>query len=153
MNELSDMFDDIFVKRNGVVNHWGIWIDPDKPITGVVSNNQIVQFISDEMYNGIDLAWEEFIKSPDYDPNEDYDFFESDTWLIGDWILDSDGLYDYDPNGEYAAIVRESTTQVIYSKYTRRSGLCSPCYPGQADNDSEGDYLSYDLPPGAYDQY
>jgi len=98
---------------------------------------------------------EGFVNSDDYDPNEDYDMFESTTWLIGDWIKDSDGLYDYDPNGEYAAIVNfdHNTTQVIYSKYTKRAGLCSPCYPGQADNDSEGDYLSYDLPPDAYDNY
>jgi hypothetical protein len=145
----------IYVKRNGLTNHWGIWVDPEKPITGVVSNNLIVQFISDEMYNGIDLDWESFINSDDYDPNEDYDFFESDTWLIGDWIQDSDGLWDYDPNGEYAAIVNfdSFTTQVIFSIYTKRASLCSPCYPGQADNESDGNYLAYDLPPAAYEIY
>ena len=37
--------DSIYVKRNGATNHWGIWVDPELPITGVVSNNEIVQFI------------------------------------------------------------------------------------------------------------
>ena len=147
------MTDSIYVEKNGVTNHWGIWVDPELPITGVISNNLIVQFISDEMYNGIDLEWDEFMNSDEFDPDEDYDNFENTTWLIGDWIKDSDGLYDYDPKGEYAAIVRESTTQVVYSKYTKRAGLCSPCYPGQADNESEGRFLAYDLPSEAYEIY
>ena len=147
------MIESIYVQRNGLTNHWGIWVDPEIPITSVISNNLIVQFISDEMYNGIDLDWEEFIQSDDYDPDEEYDCFESSNWLIGDWIKDKDGLWDYDPDGEYAAIVRESTTQVVYSKYTKRAGLCSPCYPGQADNESDGEFLAYDLPPEAYENY
>ena len=151
------MTDSIYVQRNGVTNHWGVWVDPDKAITGVISNNLIVQFISDEMYNGVNLTYEEYLKSEDYDPdNEEDDYmysFGDDTYLIGDWIKDSDGLWDYDPNGEYAAIVRESTTQVVFSKYTKRAGLCSPCYPGQADNESEGKFLAYDLPKEAYEIY
>ncbi len=146
--------DSIYLVRNGVTNHYGIWVDPELPITGVIGNNEIVQFISDEMFsNGIDLDWEEFIKSPDYESDEDYDFFESSTWLIGDWIQDKDELWDYDPNGEYAAIVRESVTQVVFSKYTKKAALCSPCYPGQADNDTSGEFLAYDLPPEAYEIY
>ena len=34
--------------------------------------------------------------------------------------------------------------------YTRRGALCSPCYPGQVDLDTPGDYLGYDLPPDIY---
>jgi len=147
------MKESIYVQRNGLTNHWGIWVDPEIPITGIISNNLIVQFLSDEMYNGIDLDWEEFIQSDDYDPDEEYDLFESSNWLIGDWIKDKDGLWDYDPDGEYAAIVREDVTQVIFSKYTKRAGLCSPCYPGQADNESDGEFLAYDLPPEAYENY
>ena len=149
------MTDSIYVEKNGVTNHWGVWVDPEMPITGVISNNLIVQFISDEISNGINLTYEEYLKSEDYDPdNEEDDYmcsFGDDTYLIGNWIKDSDGLWDYDPDGEYAAIVRESTTQVVYSKYTKRAGLCSPCYPGQADNESDGEFLAYDLPSEAYD--
>ena len=151
------MTDSIYVERNGVYNHWGIWVDPEMPITGVISNNLIVQFISDEMYDCIDLDYEEHLKSNDHNDNDCncLDHWESydSTFLIGDWIKDKDGLYDYDPNGEYAAIVRESTTQVVYSKYTKRAGLCSPCYPGQADNESTGKFLAYDLPKEAYEIY
>ena len=148
------MTESIYVQRNGVTNHWGIWVDPEKPITGVISNNLIVQFISDEMYNGIDLDYETWVNSPDYDPElEDYYDSSDSTYLIGDWIKDLDGLWGYDPDGEYAAIVRESTTQVIFSKYTKRAGLCSPCYPGQADNESKGRFLAYDLPKDAYEVY
>ncbi|MHA2032172.1 MAG: hypothetical protein ACW99Q_22605 [Candidatus Kariarchaeaceae archaeon] len=150
--------DDIYVKRNGVTNHWGIWVDPEIPITGVVSNNSVVQFISDEMYNAINLDFDMHLESDDHvnEPEfceiceywEDYD----STYLIGDWILNTiTHKWDYDPNGEYAAIVGEIYTQIVFSKYTRKSALCSPCYPGQADNDSEGDYLAYDLPPEAYE--
>ena len=77
----------------------------------------------------------------------------SSSWLIGDWIKDENGLYDFDPAGEYAAIVNESTTQVIYSKYTRKCLLCSPCYPGQADLDNPGEFLAYDIPPDGYEVY
>ena len=149
------MSDSIYVKRNGVTNHWGIWVDPNIPITGVISNNQAVQFIADECnYNSIDLDWENHVNSKLHmgEHCECYDYWESFTWLIGDWIKDKDneGLYTHDPNGEYAAIVGEIYTQVVFSQHTRRSNLCSPCYPGQGDIGSDGDYLAYDLPPEAY---
>ena len=151
------MSDSIYVKRNGLTCHWGIWIDPNIPITGVLSNNSAIQFIYEECHDGIDLDFEDHVNSPDHDLN-DPDFCEiceywegSTTWLIGSWIKAKDGLYDYDPNGEYAAIVNESTTQVIFSKYTKKAQLCSPCYPGQGDLDSNGEYLAYDLPPEAYE--
>lgn len=134
-----------------VINHWGKWINSDIPVTGVISNNAIVQFIADEIStNGIDLSWEEFIKSDEYDPEEEYDFFESGDWLIGDWLQDEDGKYYPNPEGEYSAIVREDVTQVVYSKYTKRGNVCSPCYPGQIDLDSKGDFLAYDIPPEGY---
>ena len=152
------MTDSIYIQRNGVTNHWGIWVNPDKAITGVISNNEIIQFLCDEVFNGINLDYEEHIQS--FDHNEDYceicEYWEDldSTYLIGDWLFSPEtGLYDYDPDGEYAAIVRESTTQVVYSKYTKRAGLCSPCYPGQADNESEGKFLAYDLPSEAYEIY
>ncbi len=150
------MSDSIYVKRNGVTNHWGVWVDPNILITGVVSNNQAVQFISDECMSGIDLDYEDHIRSPFHQEENCEcldDYWESTTWLIGDWILDSDDLYTHDPNGEYTAIVRVDVTQVVFSKYTQRSNLCSPCYPGQGDIGSEGDYLAYDLPPEAYENY
>lgn len=38
------------------------------------------------------------------------------------------------------------TVIVVWSRRTVRRGLCSPCYPGQADMSCEGDYLAYALP-------
>ena len=148
--------DSIYVKRNGLTNHWGIWIEPNVPITGVVSNNSASQFIFEECaYNGIDLDYEEHLKSDEHDLEycEACEYWEdyNPTYLIGDWIIDEDGLYDYDSNGEFAAIVRESETQVIFSRYTKRVTLCSPCFPGQGDLDSDGGYLAYDLPMEAYE--
>jgi hypothetical protein len=158
MNELSNMFDNMFVERNGVINHYGVWIDPDIPITGVISNNSASQFIYDECIDGINLDFEDHINSDDHPNNDEWcdtcEMWEyhDNTYLIGDWILDTNTQkWDHDPNGEYAAIVRESVTQVVYSKYTRRSNLCSPCYPRKADHNSDGKFLAYDLPPEAYE--
>ena len=82
----------------------------------------------------------------------------SHTKLFGDWII-SDKLdkehdwffangHGYQPNknGEYAAIMRETVIQVVWSKHTERHALCSPCYPNQGDADSDGEYLCYVLP-------
>ena len=94
-----------------------------------------------------------------------YDFSESypdDTWLMGDWTKDENDQYKPDETGDYAAIVNESTIQVVWSKYIIRvKSLCSPCYPGQADIsvDDEGDYLTsesgylcYNLPDYFFDR-
>lgn len=74
--------------------------------------------------------------------------------LIGDWVKDEAGLYDPDPAGEFAAIVDydANVVAVKHSKVTKRCALCSPCYPGQGDLESEGDYLAYDLPAYFYPQ-
>jgi hypothetical protein len=88
----------------------------------------------------------------EYDPTDDHDGCgpeEQGTVLIGSWIK-VDGKYEPDKSGEYAAIVNETTTQVVWSRHTKRCALCSPCYPGQADLDTlpgkYGDILAYCLP-------
>ena len=138
-----------------IKNHWGVWVDSDTPTTNVISNNQIVQFISDEFYDCIDLDYEYHVENDcigdDCDCIDFWDMSQS-TILIGDWIKDNEGLYIPDPNGEYSAIVGEIYTQVVLSKYIKTGlNLCSPCYPGQCDNDSSGEFKAYDLPPEAYD--
>lgn len=74
--------------------------------------------------------------------------------LIGDWVKDEDGLYEPDQAGEFAAIVDYDSNIVMvkHSKVVKRCALCSPCYPGQADLESEGEYLGYDLPAYFYPQ-
>jgi len=71
--------------------------------------------------------------------------------------------YKVDKTAEYSAIVGEVNVQVVYSQFVRLSPFCSPCYPGQGDNDSHplscdggidytfqrrnGPIFSYCLPP------
>jgi hypothetical protein len=128
--------------------HYGIYVDSEKPTTGVVSNNNIAQFISDEMCNGINLTYEEFASCTE--ELENWEYSPSDTWLIGGWIK-NEGQFEPDKDSEYSAIVGEICTQVVWSKSTRRCALCSPCYPGQGDLDSEGEFLAYDVPADARD--
>lgn len=71
--------------------------------------------------------------------------------LIGDWKKDENGLYEPNENGEFAAILTSSTfncVQVLWSKYTASGKrFCSPCFPNQADIDTEyGNLTCYVLP-------
>ncbi len=156
------------------VNHWGIWVDPSKPITGVISINQVSQFVSDQISitDAVDLAYiearNEFIKEYQIHhhfhmpTDQELEEFNNEVeglqgdWLIGSWKLDQFGKYEHDEDGEFSAIVREDVVQVTWSKYvTKCANLCSPCYPGQADVNSgedepEGKFLAYNLPPYAF---
>ena len=137
-------------KTGKLANHWGIFVDSEIPTTGVAQNNH-VEWLHDEIYDGIDLDFEEHCKEC---PNEDHDLCwesnGSETVLIGSWKKDDQGLYEPDKDGEYSAICGEIYTQVVWSKHTKRCALCSPCYPGQGDLDSSGEFLCYDLPPDLY---
>jgi hypothetical protein len=136
------------------VNHYGTWVGSETATTGVLNSNSIMwEWVNDE----ICLTCEEIYQSIEDDKSLDedekqseLDFIECDsshTRIFGDWILDTKThQYTPDKNGEFAAIENESTVQVIWSKYTTRGALCSPCYPGQVDNDSTGDFLAYTLP-------
>ena len=66
-------------------NHWGILCDTEKPVTCV--------------YGGNELNWEylpEMLDPTDYSavPEGDQEFYEPTNWLIGDWALGEDGLWD-----------------------------------------------------------
>lgn len=154
--------------------HYGKYVDSETPITGVISNNNILrEFISDEIcidceqiYSDIDLEIEsETDEGVLLELEESKEYIECDSShikLFGDWIevtgsdlqkeknlcwyiVNGTGYYP-DKNGEFAAIEMESETQIVFSKYTKRAALCSPCFPGQGDLDSSGEYLAYDLP-------
>jgi hypothetical protein len=153
------------------VNHWGKNVDTEKPVCGVISSNKINwEFVDNEICPTCE-KWEREIQELKYCPKcdthlfrgecleclwtkeEEYESMECDDHekLIGDWILDTKThLYDVDKNGEFAAIVTDSTfncVQVIWSKFTARHGLASICFPGQCDADSDGEFLCYVLPP------
>ncbi len=86
---------------------------------------------------------------------------ETTEWLLGFVkTFDKSGAwywYPYlkcgfkpDPEAEYSAIVGEIYLQVVRRQWVLRAALCSPCYPGQGDVNTEGDFLSYSLPPDLF---
>jgi hypothetical protein len=136
-----------------IVNHWGKWVNSEKPVTGVMSIHNIAwEFMDDEICLICEEIQEEIESDESLSEDEkehELEFIECDSShdkIIGDWMKDKDGLYTPDESKEFAAIMRETVIQVVWSKYTARGALCSPCYPGQVDLDSEGDFLGYTLP-------
>lgn len=136
--------------------HYGVTIQHDKPITGVIQNNTI-EFISDETMDGIDLGWETWLadfeiehgrEPTDEERDEANDGCSCSDYLIGDWTKNDDGLYEPVLNGPkgFSAIVGEIYTQVVWSKTADCCALCSPCFPGQGDVGTPGDYDTYTLP-------
>jgi len=144
-----------------ITNHYGITVDSEKPVTGVFTNNRI-EFLSDEIFSGNyiglcqegykeEIFPEEEEEDLDYDMgSEDFliDFIETkDKEKACYWFKKRKVGYMPDEKAEYSAIVGESTTQVVLSKWFIRGALCSPCYPGQVDADSSGEFLAYSFPP------
>lgn len=129
-----------------IINHWGKWIDSESPVTGVQAINRAPQALFDELGNSISLGCIdcELLREDE----GGCDCCESSgPQLVGSWKKDAAGQYAPDPeSGDYAAIVREDVVQVLYSQKTRRGAVCSPCYPGQVDLDSPGEFLAYCLP-------
>ena len=118
---------------------------PDIPITGVVNTN-VPEWLYDDMDGAINLSYEEWIK--EYNPSdEEIDNYEpsDDTYLIG-FILNTDDEYEPDPTAEYSAIVSSPYTQIVKSKWISKCGMCSMCYPGQGDIETEGLQTTYTLP-------
>lgn len=139
------------------VNHWGKWVNSEVPVTGVQGINTIPEWVLSE--DGIALGCEECEARKECRECTHPEDCLDCTWehncdccenqgpyLLGTWRKDQSGRYEPDPAGEYAAILREDVVQVVQSKYTRRAALCSPCYPGQADLDTPGEFLAYCLP-------
>lgn len=136
-----------------ITNHYGHTVNSEIPVTGVLSSNSIAwEWVNDDTC----LTCEDIYKDIQEDESIDEDDKESEcdsvgcdsahTKIMGDWIKDSNGKYIPDETGEFSAIINESTVQVVWSKFTTTGNLCSPCYPGQVDLDSKGDYLAYTLP-------
>ncbi len=138
-----------------IVNHYGKYVNVDQPITGVINGNGIAwDCVNDDECLTCEEAYKAIEENDgwnDYQKQEAYDEIECDpchTKIFGDWILDTNtGEHSPDPNGEFAAIENEDYVQVVFSKFTKRCNLCSPCYPGQGDLDSTGEFLTYALPP------
>lgn len=134
------------------INRWGKWIDSNKPVTGVLSIHDIAWEWIDETCLTCQEIIDEIQNDESLDDDErdsELEFIECDsshTKIIGDWKQDEQGKYYPDESGEFAAILNETTIQVVYSKHTAKGAPCSPCYPGQIDLDSSGEFLAYTLP-------
>jgi hypothetical protein len=132
-------------------NHYGIFVDSEMPTTGVIHNLTTEWLIEEVMYNGINLDFEEHCQECENEYHDDcWIDTGQETYLVGTWKKNESGLYEPDKTGEYSAIVGEIYTQVVWSRHTKHCALYSPCYPGQADLDTPGEFLAYDLPPDLY---
>lgn len=101
------------------------------------------------------MDWEQHLKEC---PEEDHTYCYEDiepTYLIGHKLHKKSGLFEIDKEAEYSAIVNidTNTTQVVHSRWGIYGALCSPCYPGQVDADSKGDFLAYSVPPDIIDEF
>ena len=139
-------------------HHYGVTLDHNEPTTGVMIAHHSMALL-DSTYDGIDLAQEEHEAECDIcqgiEEGSICDWadagYERGTVLAGDWKKDEGGLWDPDKDGTkgYSAIVGETYAQIVWSKYTTRARLCSPCFPGQCDLDAidPNGQLCYILPP------
>lgn len=127
-----------------IVNHWGVYVDSEKPITGVLLARDPEWLLDIAYDSGIDLGWEEHLKECD---REEHDFCEAGEafFLIG-FRQCLDGKYEPDPEAEYSVIIDGIYALVVRSKWVTRTALCSPCFPGSGDLGTPGEYLVYTLP-------
>jgi len=138
-------------------NHWGYQIDSEVATTGVFHASGL-EYLNDDCFDSssIDLAWEDHkLHCDKYKENEECDCdYESDRFLIG-FKLGKVGLFEPDEEAEYSAIVNfdRNTIQIIRSRWGIRCALCSPCYPGQGDGDTPGEFLAYAPPPEIIGDY
>lgn len=120
-------------------------------IGGVVQTNKVSWLYEDMFNHGIDIDFEEHLKECKNEYHDDCYFNDTPTYIIGFKLDETTGKYDIDTDKEYSAIMSETYTQVVHSKYYSLCALCSPCFPNQGDNDTKGNNLTYALPESLYD--
>ena len=141
----------------------GILKNIDKPRVGVISCHSVdSDFLDEVICQGINLSYEAYkteLESQgltDDEIEKQLELYESqeDTYLWGDWIVDSNGKYQIDHNGKQGLAVsyQGGTLCVEYSQNTVRCGNTSPCFimsdgSGPCGNlDTKGEVLAYALP-------
>jgi len=125
--------------------HWGLSVDSEVPVTGVLNSNS-TEFLFEDAIKGIDINFEEHCKECKNEYHDNCWMDDEPTYLIG-FKKDDKGEYVLDERAEYSAIVGQQETQVLRSGFVSRTALCSPCFPGQGDLDTPGEFLAYNLPP------
>ena len=128
-------------------NHWGIHVNSEAPITGVLNSTAPEFLYEDAIYHGgIDINLEEHCKECKNEYHDDCWTDDEPTYIFG-FKKDEKGEYVIDEKAEYSAIVGQIYTQVLMSKWASRCALCSLCFPGQGDLNTPGEFLAYNLPP------
>jgi len=128
-----------------ITRHWGITVDSEVPTTGVLNSSDPYYLYEDATRSGIDINFEEHCKECKNEYHDDCWMDDEPTYLIG-FKKDEKGDYVLDEKAEYSAIVGQQETQVLRSRYVSRVTLCSPCFPGQGDLDTPGEFLAFTLP-------
>jgi len=133
-----------------IKNHWGHTVDSEVPTTGVLNSTDAEFLYEDAIYHGgIDINFEEHCKECKNEYHDDCWMDDKPTYLIG-FKKNEEGDYVLDEKAEYSAIVGQQETQVLRSGYVSRVTLCSPCFPGQGDLDTPGEFLAFTLPPEVF---
>jgi len=136
--------------------HYRVLVCKDIPIGGVVPAYNVQWLIDEMMEEGVDLGYENFVKGmrergfTEEKIERESEDFEGGTYLLG-FIKNDDGLYEPDPEADISAIWNKQHVQIVRSETIKRRALCSPCFPGQGDLDTPGDYLTYCVPEEYYD--
>lgn len=132
------------------IMHWGKAVWKNEPVTGVLYANKIdSEAFNDLDQKSIDLQWEEYLaecEKNNVEPEDDW-CDHNYTHVVG-MEKDEEGLYVPDKTEDYSIIMAGDpiTLQVVHSIYVQRCALCSPCFPGQGNLNSEGEFLAYSLP-------
>ena len=118
------------------------------PLTGVININNVHPEVIDDIFNnGIDLDYEGFIEEYGEGASDDYEY-QNPTILLG-FKKDSESKYDIDKDAKYSIKYNgdSATIQVVNSQYIKLAlRPCSPCYPNQADLESDdGMLFAYSL--------
>jgi hypothetical protein len=118
-------------------------------VTGVVKTTELdVQVIYDEWNtNSISLGYYEHEKECK-EEFCDCDVYEFPV-LLGAWKKVKGKWEPSKKKGDFSAIIQseDEYVQIVWSKYAILSRWCSPCFPRQGDITSEGNILTYCLPP------
>jgi hypothetical protein len=101
---------------------------------------------TDNVYERLAVLHELGYTDPEAAPHllDDLETLIGDEWtpqvkLYGYWIQGPDGLWNPDPQGEWAALTQGDDgiyLQVVWSHHKMLCVFCSPCYPDQGDLDT-----------------
>ena len=141
----------IQVGEEKVSTHYGVPVSTGVPVPGVFTNGD-VDFLFDLDMD--DVLYQEHIAGCKKDEHDLCDTPEDTHEWLGGFTLVGEGgklLWARNLETNIAFDVSEIYSRVFASQWVIKSCLCSPCYPGQGDVDSNGEYLAYSFPPNTFE--